>query len=259
MLFIYVSFLLFSSYCMEFTPGYLISLFIFMTVVSLGCLIICYRIIHISCFDSKQNKGTYKKLNKSKFYKLDNCPIYTTENSNGYAAVIEEVYESLNENQRNIFENKGFCIIVGSKEELRLFSKEHFINGYFSKVGKYILLFTDCEITKDKPYVVKPLTITSFRSTFYHEWGHFVDFACNSISETFKFRSYYGNEKAKFVNSVRLLYSGMPSFYLKRNPQKNLYELKNSSEFFACKYSEYKRGVILPDYLNEVFNKVEMI
>ena len=230
-----------------------------MVVVSIGCLFWCYRVINIDCLDNKENKRTLRKLEKSDFYKIENYPIYTTNNSNGYAAVIQEIYDTLNMSQRKGIENKGFVLIVGSKNELKLFSKEHFINGYFSKVGKYILLFTDCEISKEKPYTVKLLTITSFRSTFYHEWGHFVDYLNYSISESIGFKRYFNDEKSCFVASVRFLYSGMPSFYLKRNPQKNLYELKNSSEYFACKYSEYQRGVLLPEYLMNLFESIEVL
>lgn len=258
LIFLYVAFGLFSSYCMDYSPFDLLSFHIFMIVISVCCLIWCYRIVNINCLSNKLSNNTYKKLKKSDFYQVDNYPIYTTQRSNGYAAVIEEVYQNLNPNQRKTFENKGFVIIVGSKEELKLFSKERFINGYFSRVGKYILLFTDCEISREKPYIIKSCTISSFRSTFYHEWGHFVDYANFFLSETLRFKNYYHREKSRFVTTIRFLYSGMPRFYFRRNPKSELYELKSSSEYFACKYSEYQRGVILSDYLMKLFESVEV-
>lgn len=226
-------------------------------IMSFWCLIYCYKMVYITYQDNKYSKRTIDKLHKNGFFRLGDSPVFSTYKSDGYGSLAKELYYSCKEFQRKLFEEKGYVIIVGSKEELKSFSKQRFINGYFSRIEKYILLYTDCETTDKKPYDIKIVSRTSFTSTFWHEWGHFLDFSNNYISETFCFSKFYKDVKNKFNFSVRFLCAGIPSLYFRRYPKISLYELVSSSEYFACKYSEYKRGVLLSDYLVKTFDKVE--
>jgi len=200
-----------------------------------------------------------KKLKKSHFQKIENYPIYTTEDSSGYGALAQELYDSIIEKQKAIFIEKGYIIIVGSKKELRCLSRDKFINGYFSKVNKYILLFTDCETSPKKPYNIKTVSISSFRMTFYHEWGHFLDYANSNISETIPFLRNFYSEKQKFKTIVRFSCAGIPSLYFRRFPKIDLYELVNNSEYFAVHYSRYRLNILYNYKLKEIFEGLERV
>lgn len=228
-------------------------------VTSLCCIAYCYCMIFIKYQSNNICKKTKRKLDKNNFYKLDDCPIYSTYKSDGYGYLAKELYLTCKEEQRKLFEEKGYVIIVGSKEELKCFAKQKFINGYFSRVDKYILVYTECETSDRKPYDIKLLTRTSFSSTFWHEWGHFVDFANNYISNTREFIKYFNDRKAYFKHSVRFMCAGLPSLYCRKYPKINLYELSSTSEFFACKYSDYKMNRPLSEYLKNMFDELEDI
>lgn len=226
-------------------------------ITSLCCIVYCYRMIFIKYQSNNICKKTRRKLDKNNFYKLEDCPIYSTYKSDGYGYLAKELYLSCKEEQRKLFEEKGYVIIVGSKLELRCFAKQKFINGYFSRVDKYILIYTECETSHEKPYDIKIMTRTAFSSTFWHEWGHFVDFSNNYISDTRGFMKYFYDRKSYFKYSIRFMCAGIPSLYFRKYPNIDLYELRNSSEFFACKYSDYRMNKPIDNYLKDVFDKLE--
>lgn len=228
-------------------------------IMSVGCSLYSYGLLHISSQSSKRKKKTLKKLHKAGLYQLGNSPVFSTSKSDGYGSFAKELYFTCQEKQRELFENKGYVIIVGSKDELKKFSTRRFISGYFSRVDKYIMLFTDCETSEKKPYDIKIVTKTDFSRTFYHEWGHFVDFANDYVSETFGFLRYFNGIKRHYKQSVRLLCSGMPSLYFRKYPKIDLYELVSSSEYFASYYSIYRRESTVSKYLRNTFDKLEGI
>ena len=228
-------------------------------ITSLCCIAYCYRMIFIKYQKNSICRKTKRKLDKNNFYKLENSPIYTTYKSDGYGYFAKELYLSCKEEQRKLFEEKGYVIIVGSKEELKSFAKQKFINGYFSRVDKYILVYTESETSDKKPYDIKIVTRTVFASTFWHEWGHFIDFANNYISNSCGFIKYFNDRRSYFKHSVRFMCAGLPSLYCRKYPKINLYELSSTSEFFACKYSDYKMNRPISEYLKNIFYKLEGI
>ena len=216
-------------------------------------LIYCYVLLDIRLQKSNMKKRVKKKLKD--FEKLENTPIYYAKNQRLYSNTLLNYLNNIESSEYGAFIEKGYIFILGTYADLKVFNRQKGISGLFSHSQKYILLYTDTFDRENNKFI--PMPILNFKSTFYHEWGHFVDYFNEFISETLEFKRYYYKKKRELDNSVRFLYSGNLYLYLRNNPIKNLYEFKTSSEYFAVNYSKYKMGYLNDSYLYNLFEKLE--
>lgn len=222
-------------------------------IISIVNLFYCHFLLKI-----KYQKGKIRKKIKRRlinFKNLECVPIYFTGNQEKYAELLKDFLLTLQEEEYSTFIEKGYIFIVGTYQDLKSFNKQKGITGLFSKYNKYILLYTDGLDKENGKFV--PIPMLQFKATFYHEWGHFVDYLNSFISDTISFQYHYYKKKKEIDNSVRFMYSGNLCLYLRNNPLKNLYEFKSSSEYFAVNYSRYRMGSTTGDsYLDSIFENL---
>ena len=221
--------------------------------ISILNLAYCYVLLNIKFQNKNIKKQVKKKLNN--FERVEDAPIDYISNQKLYANILLDYLPNLNESEYNVFVEKGYIFIVGTYQDLKSFNKQKGITGLFSKYNKYILLYTDGLDKENGKFV--PIPMLQFKATFYHEWGHFVDYLNSFISDTISFQYHYYKKKKEIDNSVRFMYSGNLCLYLRNNPLKNLYEFKSSSEYFAVNYSRYRMGSTTGDsYLDSIFENL---
>lgn len=222
-----------------------------MLLISLSTLLYSYIILHIDFQKHKKNKSVLKKLYR---FNRDNN-IFYTDNIESYYFLTKDLLKTIKKEQLDLFENKGYVLVIGSAEDLSVFTKQSGIMGLFSKSQKYILLYTDfCSIRNNRLEIVDDLT---FKKTFYHEWGHFLDYAYKNISYSLDFQKKFLEARNKFKNTIRFSYVGIPDLFYKKYPKFNSHELIDASEYFASNYSKYRMNIICDDYFSEIFEKIE--
>lgn len=240
---IFVIFLFISkSFCYTLEKYFWYNLTTFL--MALLTFIYCYQSNYIEFRNNKESSKIVKKLEKLNMKKCSEFPIYYLNED--YKNYLFNLLDKISNKQKEIFKNKGYIIVIGTVEELNQITKIRKITGLFSHYEKYILLYIDEDTSK-----------SNFESTFYHEWGHFVDYCNHYVSNAFNFRKIYSGEKQKFNYSVRFLYANNLSFYLRHNPHVNMYELTSTSEYFAVNYSKYKRNSLHDKRLINIYNKIE--
>lgn len=223
-----------------------------MLLISILTLLYCYMILFIDFQKPSMNKRILKKL---KDFNRNGNIFYTDSAEKYYNYYMKEILSTIKESQLELFENKGYVIIIGSCDELSKFTKLKGITGLFSKTEKYILLYTDFYYKENN--LLQIVNAYNFKSTFYHEWGHFLDYANRNISYTLGFQKEFNKIRNSFRDNVRFYYSGLPSLFFRKYPNFNLYELSSSSEYFASSYSKYKMNFNCGDYFRNVFDKIE--
>lgn len=187
----------------------------------------------------KTNKLNYKILKKVKNFKNNsrNNIYYLDEK---YMKYIENAFNCIEEKYKNIFFEKGFIIIVAAENELKENYKLNKINGLFSSSEKYILISISEEATERE--IIK---------TFFHEFGHFVDYVNKNISFSTKFLKIYLNQKNNFVRNLKIFYKNRKELKI-HIP----YEYTKCSEFFAENYSRYKMGLFIEKDIFNILNKI---
>lgn len=193
-------------------------------------------------------KGRNNKLNKNFKYNINNL-IYYNEIPDEFSEFVNLLLTTIKKEQLDDFIQYDYKIVIGFQRELNIFCKRKNISGLFDKMHRVILL-----------YIPDDNSISfchSLKGTFYHEWGHFLDYTNNMISETMKYKGEYKKQKRFFEQRVRLLYSNNLRMYLFQNPIHNLYELKNSCEYFAVNYSNYRLGLTCNKLYFEFFHNLE--
>lgn len=193
-------------------------------------------------------KQRNKKLNKNFKFNIDNL-IYYNDVCEEFPEFINLLLSTVKRMQLEDFIQQDYKIVIGYQQELNILCKRKNISGLFDKMHRVILLYI--------PENTDISFCNSLRGTFYHEWGHFLDFINDMISETEKYKGEYKRQKRFFEQKVRLLYSNNLRMYFFQNPIHNLYELKNSCEFFAVNYSNYKLGLRCNKLYFEFFNILE--
>ncbi len=228
---------------------------VFLYILTVAFLVYSHFILDIKYQTNSRNLFVKNLLKSGKFQALPDVPIYTTSTSSASAEVVRCLYLTCNSYQRDLFETKGYVIFVGSKSELKDFLRKKSIFGYFSKSFKYILVYTTYEEKTNGVSSLNVVPLDDIKSTFWHEWGHFLDFLNNNISKTVWFKDIYKTEKKDFYSSVSELYPNI-------NKHSRLFksfsnEFKNSSEYFACYYSKHHRGLVHSDYLSTLFDRLD--
>ena len=217
-----------------------------LTTFSMALLtfIYCYHSNYIDFRSNTKASKIIKKVNSLGMKECSDFPVYYLNEE--YKNYLFNLLDKISDEQKEIFIKKGYIIVIGTPKELLNITRLKKINGVFSHYEKYILLYIDEKTTKE-----------NFESTFYHEWGHFVDYSNYYPSNTLKFKAIFFGEKQKFNSSIRFLYSNNLPYYLKRNPHVNMYELTSASEYFAVNYSKYKRQTLKDKRLIDIFSKIE--
>lgn len=191
-------------------------------------------------FTKINNKKTSRilKLLKKNNYKYDvKSNIYYKDEK--YKDYIVEAIKNINEKQFQEFKDKGFLLIVGDLLNTKNTS------GLFSHGEKYIIIYTR---NYSKQEVI---------STFYHEWGHFLDFYWNYISDSPTFKMYFIKNKNYINNSIRFLYGNSMFLYQSKHTYTNLYEYTSSSEYLAVNYSRWKRNELSSTFLCPIFEYMD--
>lgn len=217
-----------------------------LTTFSMALLtfVYCYNSNYIDFRSNKKSSKIIKKVNSLGMKECSDFPVYYSNEE--YMHYLFNLLDKISDKQKEIFKNKGYIIVIGTVDELKKITKIKRINGLFSHYEKYILLYIDEKTTQ-----------ADFESTFYHEWGHFVDYCNYYPSNTLKFKTLFYSERQMFNSSIRFLYSNNLPYYLKRNPHVNMYELTSPSEYFAVNYSKYKRQTLKDKRLYDIFSKIE--
>lgn len=213
-------------------------------IMALITFIYCFRSNYIKFRSTKKIQKIMNKIEALNMKECEEYPIYYLNEK--FKNYLFNLLDEISDKQKETFKEKGYVIVIGTKEELSNISKIKNITGLFSHHEKYILLYIDDKTTKE-----------AFTDTFYHEWGHFVDYYNSYYSNTFKFRTLFFGEKQKVNSSIKFLYSNNLPYYLKLHPHVSMYELTSASEYFAVNYSKYKRNTLRDKRLIEIYNKVE--
>lgn len=213
----------------------------------------CQNVIDIRKQNKLHNNKTMKTIQNIELIEDKDFPIFYELGQEKYYYFAKEKIMKLNNDQLKEFEAHGYVIMIGTYEKLKSFYKPKTACGLFSKVDKYIILFTDIYLDGE----MFPTDNNSFERTLYHEWGHFVDFLNDFESSKIKFILHYLGEKDMINFSVRFLYNKSPILFMKNNPMINLHEYSNSTEYFANNYSKYKRNCLDDIFLINVFDRIE--
>lgn len=210
---------------------------IFMLIASFA--VFCFLYVK-NDFTKINNKKTSRilKLLKKNNYKYDvKSNIYYKDEK--YKDYIVEAIKNINEKQFQEFKDKGFLLIVGDLLNTKNTS------GLFSHGEKYIIIYT-------KNYSKQEVI-----STFYHEWGHFLDFYWNYISDSPTFKMHFIKNKNYINNSIRFLYGNSMFLYQSKHTYTNLYEYTSSSEYLAVNYSRWKRNELSSTFLCPIFEYMD--
>lgn len=193
---------------------YYILTFILMTYIFVKVQVIEFRNSKNRCLRS------YNGYNK-----VSDLPIYYKPEYKEYTKILKDCLDILKDKEvYNKFVSKGFIIVIEDRKNKRRFKN---VAGYFDKFNKKIVLFTEGSFGKYSP--------KTFIEIFYHEFGHFIDYASGDISNNPDFLVIYKNYKDKVSNILNAF-----SYY-----DKNKY--KNRKEFFAEHFSYF----VLKKYLSE--------
>ena len=251
MLILYILFLLFILNLIKSNIENIILVAISMFIMSFFTLIYCYIILNISFQNSKINKRVENKLQN---FNRDNN-IFYSKNSEKYFLFLKDILQTIKVNQYNCFTNKGYIIIISGYNELPHSLRQKGTMGVFSRTQKYIIIYTDFYCVKENK--VKSVNKESFKSTFYHEWGHFLDYANSNISYTRSFNKEFNKIKNRYQYAIRFSCAGIVGLFYRQYPDFNLNSLIDSSEYFATSYSEYKQGHLCELYFKNIFDKIE--
>lgn len=216
-----------------FDNKYILIEFLLLSILS---VVYCVFSDNIKFKTNKLNSRILKK-NKNLKKSLENNIYYSKERFKEY---IEDALNNIDDKYKNMFFEKGFIIIVASEEELKVNYKLKKISGLFSASEKYILISISKEAAAEE--IIK---------TFFHEFGHFVDYFNKNISFSFKFLKIYFNEKNNFIRNLKIFYKNKKEL-MRYIP----YEYTKCSEFFAVNYSRYKMGLYVKDDVLNIFNKI---
>ena len=219
--------------------------------------------LNIDMQNSKPKQGLISKLNSLEFKRFDEFPIYYTDNSESHARYVLDYLKEVKEHQKAKFVEKGFIIVV----ENYPFMREHKLTnamgeGIFDSNQKVIFL-SQSPLTYMMGESAKRAN-EFFKRTFFHEWGHFLDYMYGLPSYTYEVLLEY--KKAKKIFSLkyhpsslkwRLKYVMADMKLKKHNISMQPYELKNSGEFLAENYSKYRLHVDYEDGLSLLFEQFE--
>lgn len=221
-------------------------------VLTLFSILYCLPLLFIQ-LQRKGNTRQIKRLERDGFSKVEGYPIYfkfpVKDDNDEKLKWYKKLYDSCSKEQREEFEKYGYIIAISNYKVLKGYTRRNCISGLFDKTTKTLYLYTDYVINGNN-IVYSPNNI-DIRSTFYHEWGHFIDFEYNYLSYTPIILSYYDEELNLHTDATKKLSNGSILRYLKIRPRKRLYELKSPSEFFAVKYSKVRIGVEVDKNLKE--------
>jgi hypothetical protein len=174
------------------------------------------------------NDNNYKKDSDSNIYYLD-------EEKKEY---IVSAMKTLNQKQLQEFKEKGFVFIVGNPQN----KKE--VNGLFDHVKKYIMICVD---NRTEDAIVR---------TFYHEWGHFLDYYWNIISGMPTFKHYFNTYKKNCKKHIKEFYK-LNNMQCEKITFLESYEFTSSAEFLAVGYSRYKKNELTSNFMISVCEEME--
>lgn len=185
-----------------------------------------YLIIRIQIINLRSSKN--RCLSRYKDYnKVHDLPIYYKPKYSDYADILIECLSGITDTDiYKKFISKGFIIVIDDRGQSKSYKG---IAGYFHKFDKRLIVFTEGIYGK--------YSKNTFLQVFYHEFGHFVDYANGNISNSPDFIMIYKQYKNKILNVMNTF-----SNYDK-------YKYKNRREFFAESFSEYLIGKNLSDDL----------
>lgn len=218
--------------------------------------------LNIDMQNSKPKKGLISKLNSLEFKRFDEFPIYYTANSESHARYVLDYLKEVKEHQKAKFVEKGFIIVV----ENYPFMREHKLTnamgeGIFDSNQKVIFL-SQSPLTYMMGESAKRAN-EFFKRTFFHEWGHFLDYMYGLPSYTYEVLLEYKRAKKiwklKYPTSLkwRIKYMITDWKLKKHNISLLPYELTNSGEFLAENYCKYRLHVNYEDNLDLLFEQFE--
>ena len=213
---------------------------IFCTSVILISVITCIYLDRTNNFikcTTKKDKKILSILEKQGYKKDEKHNIYYKEETEIHNIV--NLVENLNKKHLSDFEEKGFVIIVGNP------LNKKGINGVFDHIQKYIMI---CVEGRNEDDII---------STFYHEWGHFLDYYWNYISDMPAFKSQFVKYKRACKKHVRDFYKLNKIKCEKKIPLLNAYEFTSPSEYFAVNYSRHKRNELSSQFFKTIFDEID--
>ena len=194
-------------------------------------VLMSYIFIKVKVIEFRSNKNRFLKKYKG-YEKISDLPVYYKLGYEEYTLILKDCLEDLKEKEvYQKFISKGFIIVIDDRNNKKRFKN---VAGYFDKFNKKIVLFTDGSFGKYSP--------KTFIEIFYHEFGHFIDYASGDISNNPDFLVIYKNYKDKVSNILNEF-----SYY-----DKNKY--KNRKEFFAEHFSYYLSNKYLSEDLSLFYN-----
>lgn len=219
-----------------------------------------YKSLHYGYQSCKEDKQIKNRLRHNNFHKLENYPIYYEGESDKYANELASLFDGLPDNQKNHFTSKGFIIIIGEHNTLlkmHLLSKNS--QGVFYCADKAISISQNT--TEKHPEFANGIPRYMIKSVFYHEWCHFLDYYNSYISAGETVRKLYKEDKKSYTtfkripfgNSIRNRINDIILYSKLKKP----YEFKNTDEYLAVNYSNYKMGWVYNKKLTEIFDILE--
>lgn len=255
--FLVILYLFFEMNFMEY-----ISSCVLLISVSVIAAIRLYFSLHHKYQNENQKSHIIRKLEDNDFHKLLNYPIYYMNESVEYGKIIENLFNTLTDKQKNLFISKGFSIVVGKYDKLKSMSLlPQNAQGVFDCNKKLIVL---CQSTMSLDIVLSNgLSEETFTRVFYHEWGHFLDYINDFISESSFVRKSFKESKDKYVyyKDIQSDFSYMDrvKIFLQRLKWKFDNEYKNTEEYIADNYSYYRIGKRYKEDLKPIFDRFEGI
>lgn len=186
---------------------------------------------------SNKNKKILKILESNGYKKDKNHNIYYIDEN--IKQNIVSAINNINKKHFHEFEQKGFVIIVGNPQNKKG------INGLFDHVQKYIMICIDGRKEED------------IIATFYHEWGHFLDYYWNYISDMPSFKSYFNSYKRSCRKHVKQFYKLNNMKCERKIPLLESYEFSSASEYLAINYSKYKRNELSSQFLYTLCDEMD--
>lgn len=219
-----------------------------------------YKSLHYRYQSCKEDEQIKNRLKHNNFHKLENYPIYYEGESDKYANELKGLFDELPDNQKNHFTSKGFIIIIGKHNTLlkmHLLSKNS--QGVFYCADKAISISQNT--TEKHPEFANGIPRYMIKSVFYHEWCHFLDYYHGYISEEETVKKLYKEDKNNYPVFKRIPFGNSLRDRIKDiilySKTKRPYEYKNTEEYLAVNYSNYKMDIIYNTQLIEIFDILE--
>lgn len=189
-------------------------------------ILVSFVFIKVQVIEFRGNKN--RSLKKYREYeKISELPIYYKPEYKEYAEVLKECLNSFKDKEiYKKYIEKGFIIVIEDRCNRKRFKN---VAGYFDKFNKRIVLFTEGMYGKYSSKI--------FIEIFYHEFGHFIDYANGDISNNPDFLTIY-REYKNWVSNILHTFS----YYDK-------HRYKNRKEFFAEHFSYFLSNKYLSDDL----------